>query len=72
MVRRPGNPGKGSRRAITVRVPEEHKHAYEAAAAEHGLPLSDYLALELARRFDLGEPEYLQKVKGQEQLPMGA
>jgi hypothetical protein len=55
------NPGKGPRRAITVRVPIPHKDRYDAEAAALGLDLGDYAALVMARAHELPDPPYLAK-----------
>lgn len=66
---KPGNPGKGERAAITVRVPREHKERYTAEAQRLGLPVSDYLSLLVARAHNLPDPAHLH-VDGE--LPIGA
>lgn len=68
---KPGNPGKGDRAAITVRVPLEHKSRYAAEAARLGMPISDYLALQMAKTHDLDTPTHLLP-KQDQQLPIGA
>ena len=68
---KPGNPGKGERSAITVRVPTTHKSRYEAEAARRGLSVSDYLTLRMAQLHDLDAPSHLQKQQ-QQTLPIGA
>lgn len=57
-----------------VRVPVDHYAAYEAVAAESGMPLADWVALTLARSQDLPEPSYVHRSSGapQGELPLGA
>ncbi|HEX2805234.1 MAG TPA: hypothetical protein VHN80_03590 [Kineosporiaceae bacterium] len=47
---------------------------YEQAAATAGLPLSDYVAIVLARAHELDEPDYVQRERDRHQveLPLGA
>jgi len=59
--RRPGTPPKGDRSAITVRVPRSHRSVYEQAAAQQGLPLSDYIGVLLARAHELQDPDYVHR-----------
>lgn len=77
--RRPGPVPKGKRKQFTVRAPEDHVPIYEQAAEEAGLPLSDYIAVALARLHGLPEPTYIDRPRrkrriqcGQEELPIGA
>lgn len=50
------------RRAMTVRVPEEHRKRYEAAATEAGYKnLNDYLAVLLAEIHGLDRPTYVRR-----------
>ena len=71
---RPGRKSKGPRRAMHVRVPVDHYAAYEAVAAQAGMPLADWVALTLARSQDLPEPAYVHRPSGtsQRELPLGA
>jgi hypothetical protein len=68
---RPGPDPKGDRCQVTVRLPRTNRALYERAAAAVGLPLSDYIALALARAHQLEDPDYL-RVPGKEALPLGA
>ena len=68
--RKPGTRPKGERSAITVRVPIDHKAVYDEARG--GMPLSDYLALVLARAHELAEPSYVHRNPNQQELPLGA
>jgi hypothetical protein len=78
--RRPGPVPKGARKQFTVRALEDHVPVYEAAAAEAGIPLGDYIAGVLARAHGLPEPTYIHRPsrsdrrprRGQEELPIGA
>jgi hypothetical protein len=46
---------------------------YEQAAAEKGLPLSDYIGVLLAHAHDLEEPAYVHRQqRSQAELPLGA
>lgn len=65
---KPGNPGKGERAAITVRVPSAHKDRYTAEARRLGISASDYLALVAARAHHLPDPAHLRD----QELPLGA
>jgi hypothetical protein len=67
--RRPGRRSKGERKPSMVRFPLEHVAIYEEAAARAGLPLSDYVAREMALRHGLNLPEYLTATD-QTQLPL--
>jgi len=80
--RKPGTPAKGGDR-FTGRVPSDHFTVYEEAAAEHGLSLSDYVAVVLARVHGLSEPAWIDRERkraherkrsqaAQLELPMGA
>lgn len=71
-TRRPGPLGKGDRTPMHVRVPRKHREFYEAAAAEAGLPLSDYVAEQLARVHDLDVPEYVNRRSDPGQLALPA
>ena len=53
-----------------VRVPVDHYAAYEAVAAQAGMPLADWVALTLARSQDLPEPAYVHRSQRYE--PAGA
>lgn len=51
---------RGSNRVnLRVRIPEDIKAAVDQAAAESGLPITDYVALVLARRLGLPDPDYI-------------
>lgn len=80
--RKPGTPPKGGDR-FTGRAPTDHLAVYEEAAAEHGLSLSDYVAVVLARVHGLNEPSWIDRERkrarertrsqaAQLELPMGA
>jgi hypothetical protein len=55
-----------------VRVPRTHREVYEAAAAAAGMPLSDYVAEQLARAHDLDVPEYVNRRSDPGQLALPA
>lgn len=69
--RRPGPDVKGDRSQFTTRMPRDHRAVYEWAARQAGLPLGDYLALQLARAHGLDDPDYLAPTL-MDALPMGA
>ena len=52
-----------------VRLPEDHHSKYLEIAERAGLPLGDYLALQLARTHGLPEPSYIYRPR-QDPLPM--
>ena len=59
--KKPGTPGKGPRRAITVRVPPDLWDAVAASAREAGYSNnSDYLNALLAQVHDVAVPAYAQ------------
>ncbi len=64
-----GRPSKGRRKPTMVRLPEDHHSKYLEIAERAGLPLGDYLALQLARSHDLPEPSYIYRPR-QQPLPM--
>jgi len=71
---KPGRKPKGDRSPMHVRIPRNHRVLYEQAAATAGLPLSDYVAIVLARAHELDEPDYVQRERNRHQveLPLGA
>lgn len=70
---RPGPKPKGVRRQFTLRVPDDQYEVYQGLAAEAGMPVSDYLAVMLARHHGLPDPEYvLRKRRGGDMLPLPA
>lgn len=68
--RKPGTRPKGERSAITCRVPVSHRGVIEAAAAEAGMGISDYVAMVLARTHGLPDPEFIRRNRDQEELPL--
>lgn len=50
---------RGDRVAMHVKVPRDLKAAIDAAAAESGMPIADYVSLVLAKRLGLPSPEYI-------------
>lgn len=50
---------RGERVALAVKVPVGLKSALDAAAAESGLPLTDYVTLALGRRLGIPDPDYI-------------
>lgn len=68
--RKPGPKPKGDRSQLTVRLPARDREIYAAAATEAGLPLCDYIAMALAHAHGLPEPEFLQRRRNQEELPL--
>jgi hypothetical protein len=68
--RKPGTRPKGARSAITCRVPVDHREVIEEAAAKEGLGISDFVALVLARNLGLPDPEFIQRSRSQEELPL--
>lgn len=50
---------RGNRVSLVVKVPEDLKRAVEAAAAESGLAITDYVTLVLGRRFNMPDPDYI-------------
>lgn len=62
--RGPAPKAGGRRRAITVRVPEEHWHALDAARREDGYEsLSDFGVAIFAMRLGYDVPEYARRPK---------
>lgn len=68
--KRPGPPGKGRRRQITVRIPSVHYEHYERTARMVGMPLGDYLVLTLSDAVGLHPPPYLRRRSDEEMLPL--
>jgi hypothetical protein len=68
--RRPGPEGKGERKQVTLRVPAGDYTVYEREASAARMPVSDYLALALARQHQLDEPAYLRRAAGSQMLPL--
>jgi hypothetical protein len=65
--RKPGNPGKGARKAITIRVPDELSDVIEEAATQAGyLSVSDYLNAVLADVHHTAVPAYAHPVRRHE------
>ena len=65
---------RGSDRvSLRVRIPRDVKAAVDAAAAESGLPITDYVALTLARRLNLPDPDYISipAPSDQDELELG-
>jgi len=75
--RKPGPKPRGIREPISARVPVDHKRLYEELAERMGIPLTDYVALVMARAHKLGDPDYIKlpRTTGapvQEELRMSA
>lgn len=79
--RKPGTRPRGDRGAISVRVPVDQRSIYEELAAELGIPLSSWVAKQLAEAQGLEIPDYIQEEirkatlrrqfeSGQEELPL--
>ncbi len=64
-----GRPSKGQRKPTMVRLPASDHMRYQELAERAGLPLGDYLALQLARVHGLPDPSYIYRPR-QEPLPM--
>ena len=58
--RKPGPKPRGVRGPISARVPVDHKKLYEERAEAMGIPLTDYVALVMARAHHLGDPDYIK------------
>src|SRR5659263_188951 len=67
---KPGRKPKGDRSPMHVRIPRNHRVLYEQAAATAGLPLSDYVAIVLARAHELDEPDYVQRERDRHQVEL--
>lgn len=68
-----GRKPKGQREQISAKVPSSHKPLLERAAAEHGMPLCDYVAVVLAEHHGLEIPSYLiPSDKEHPKLPISA
>lgn len=59
MAGRGGRKPKGDRGQLTLRAPKDHLEFYRLRAAEHGIPITDYLAIVLAQATGLDRPDYL-------------
>lgn len=59
--KRGGQPSRGDRSNVTVRVPTEHRAVYEARAAELGIPLGSWVAIKLAEAEGLEVPDYIER-----------
>ncbi len=66
---KPGTRPKGGHR-VTVRVSRQHLERYTAEAKDAGMPLSDYLASELAKAHKLDEPEWFHRDENPDQLKL--
>lgn len=60
---------RGNRVSLVVKVPEDLKRAVEAAAAESGLAITDYVTLVLGRRFNMPDPDYITQLDIPEPTP---
>ena len=58
--RKRGRKPKGNRDAVSALVPVEHKALYERLAEQMGIPLTDYVALYMARAHNLPDPDYIK------------
>lgn len=63
---------KGTRSQVTFRAPIDQLQQYRILADQAGLPLGDYLALQLARAHNLPEPAYLRRPSDHPRLPISA
>ncbi|MBF4570788.1 hypothetical protein ITJ57_18625 [Plantibacter sp. VKM Ac-2880] len=77
---KPGQQPRGTRKAATVRLPENTYEAYESSARDLGIPLGSYLALKLAEAHNEEPPQYVLEeieraerrarlIRQQEELP---
>lgn len=64
-----GRSNKGVRKPTMVRLPLTDHQEYVELAAKAGLPLGDYLALQLARAHGRPEPAYIERAS-REQMSM--
>lgn len=53
-----------------MRVPRAHYAVYEEQARRHGMSLSDYFGMLMARVHELDEPEYISRNRQQETLAL--
>ena len=71
-----GQPNKGPRRFMSVRLPESLADDVIREAERMGLTISDYMTVVAARAHGHEIPEYVQRklraAQGQSQLPLGA
>lgn len=74
--RKPGPVPRGVREQVTIRVPVDHKRAYEQRARQLGIPLTDYFTLVMARAHAFDDPDYIHPVDAhgprQEELRISA
>ena len=74
--RNPGPVPRGVREQVTIRVPVDHKRAYEQRARQLGIPLTDYFTLVMARAHAFDDPDYIHPVDAhgprQEELRISA
>ncbi|PRY09894.1 hypothetical protein [Kineococcus rhizosphaerae] len=74
--RKPGPKPRGVREPITARVPADHRKLYVEQAKAMGIPLTDYVALVMARAHHLADPAFIKLPSGdapvQEELRMSA
>jgi len=71
-----GQPNKGPRRFMSVRLPESLADDVIREADRMGLTISDYMVVVAAKAHGHEIPEYVQRklhaAEGQSQLPLGA
>lgn len=68
-----GRRPRGDRESTSFAAPREHLALYRAAAQQAGIPLGDYLVIELAKRHELEIPDYYpDPARRQLEMPMGA
>ena len=68
-----GRRPRGNRRKTSLALPSDHLDRYEAAAAAAGIPLGDYIAINMAEHHGLPIPSYYKpKARSQQELPLGA
>lgn len=71
-----GQPNKGPRRFMSVRLPEALADDVIREAERMGLTISDYMTVVAAKAHGHEIPEYVRRkldtARGQDQLPLGA
>lgn len=56
---KPGQPYRGERTTISVRVPKDQHKVYEARAKALGLPVASYSAMRIAQHEGLDVPQFV-------------
>lgn len=68
-----GRKPKGDREQFAFRLPRTHLEIYRKRALDAGMPLGDYLAIQLAAAHGFDEPAYIKRPDdAQEALPISA